>query len=256
MSKTSKKYSGCLFGQEVGLDGVALGGPVFKMGNAYPVTLQMGINSSEMVSALCDSAGQTIEVRNELDSVGGEMTLYQYGAAEIGYALGATPVAMTGVTGTVEATSVTAPDPGDWIETGKKNLTAFVLTNTGATVTYVKDVDYLLSEHLGVWTPIASGAIVADAELKWNATYAAESGYKLEVGTQLNKYLRIFGSLKEIRTGNKVAVNMKCVSLTAKNGITLISEPKTDFENLSFEMKLITPSGHTSPATIEGITKD
>jgi len=145
---------------------------------------------------------------------------------------------------------------GEWIETGKKNLPAFTLTDSAGVVTYVKDTDYLLNEHLGLWAPLAGGAIVAEATLKWSGTYAAPAGYQLDVATVLQRYLRIFGSLKEIRTGNKVAVNMKCVSLTSKKGVTLISEPKTEYESLSFEMKLITPPGHTSPATIEGLTAD
>lgn len=255
MAKTSKKYAGCLFAQNVNASGVA-SGPIFKMGNAYPLSLQMSVSANEMISAMCDTAGQLLEVRNEIDSNSGELTLYQYGAAEIGYALGATPVAMTGVGSTIADEDVTAPDPGDWAELGHKNLSAFVLKDATDAITYVEGTDYLINTHLGVFTTITGGAIVADATLHWSATEAAESGYKLEMGTVLQNNLRIFGSLKDIRIGNKVAVNLKCVSLTAKNGVTLISEPKTEYESLSFELKLITPSGQTSPATIEGITAD
>lgn len=252
MSRSSKKYAGCLWGQKVDAAGVA-SGAIFKFGNAYPLSLQMGVNSYDQISALCDSAGQILETRNELDSVSGSVALYQYGAEEIGLAIGAAPVAMTGTGGTMAAETVVAPDPGEWIEVGHKNLTAFTLTDDTATITYVKDTDYLLNEHLGLWTPISGGAIVAAASLKQGCTYAAESGYKLEVAQVLQNYYRIFGSLKEIRTGAKVAVNMKCVSLTSKNGLTLISEPKTEYEKLEFDFKAITPAGHTTPVVIEGV---
>lgn len=255
MSRQSKKYAGCLFAEEVGLDGVAIGA-IFKLGNAYPVTMNMGVNSNKMVSALCDTPGQTIEVRNELDSISGSVTLYQYGAAEIGYAVGATPVAMTEAAGTIASTDATAPAAGDWLEVGYKNLTGFVLTNAAGDVTYAKDVDYQFNEYLGVWTIIAGGSITAGDALKYTGAYAAESGYRLDVGTQLNKYLRIFGTLRELKTGNRVAFNAKCVSLTSKDGFTVISEPKTEFETLSFDMEFITPAGQTSPVTIEGMTKE
>lgn len=257
MARSSKKYAGCLWGQKVDAAGVAVSGsPIFKFGNAYPLSLQMGVNGFDQVSALCDSAGQILETRNELDAVTGSLTLYQYGAEEIGLAIGATPVAMTGTGATVPAGDVVAPKPGEWVEVGHKNLTAFTLTNTGATVTYAKDIDYTINMHMGLWTPIATGAIVAAATLKQGYTYAAESGYKLEVAQVLQNYYRIWGSLKEIKSGALVAVNLKCVSLTSKNGFTLISEPKTEYESLEFDMKLITPAGHTTPAVIEGITAE
>jgi hypothetical protein len=226
------------------------------MGNAYPLTLGQTVNSFDQVSAMCDTAGQILESRNELESVNGELTLYQYGATEIGWALGATPVAASGSGATVSPAAVTAPAAGVWLEVGHKNLTALTITNTGATVTYVEGTDYLVNMSLGVWTPVATGAITAASEVQVGYTYAAPTGYVLSVGTVLQHYVRLFGVLKDLKSGGLVNFNLKCVNLTTKNGITLISEPKTEYESLSFDLKLITPAGHTTPAVFENVTMD
>jgi len=252
MSRSSKKYSGCLFGQKVDASGQALGA-IFKWGNVFPLEIKMGVNVYDMISALCDSAGQNLESRVELDGVTGSMSVYQYGAEEIGLAVGAEPVAMTGEGATLDPVSVVAPAVGAWLEVGHENLTAFALTNEAGDVTYVKDVDYLLNEPLGMWSPLSAGAITPGDTVMQGYTYAAESGYQLEVAQVLQNNYRIFGVLKEIKTGATVNINLKCVTLTSDNGLTLISDPKTEYESLDFGLNFITPPGHTSPATIKGV---
>lgn len=255
MARASKKYAGCIWGQKVTAAGAA-DGPIFKLGNAYPFTVQQSVNTFDMVSTLCETPGQTLESRNELEAISGELTLYQYGATELGWAMGATPVAMTGTGATVTPASATAPAADTWLELGHKNLTAITITNAGATVTYVEGTDYLVNKSLGVWTIVSGGAISAAASVMVGYTYAAASGYKLEMGTVLQHYVRLFGTLQEIKTGNKVNFNLKCVSLTSKSGVTLISEPKTEYESISFDLKLITPAGHTTPGVFENVTMD
>lgn len=255
MSRSSKKYAGCLFGQKVDSSGVATGA-IFKFGNCYPLSIQMNVNNYDQVSALCDSAGQLLETRNELDAVSGSMALYQYGAEEIGLAIGATPVEMTGTGGTVTPEDVVAPAVGAWAEVGHEDISAFTLTDSTATTTYVEGTDYLLNAPLGLWSPLASGGVTPGDTLKQGYTYAAESGYQLEVAQVLQNYYRIFGVLKDIKSGNMVKVNLKCVTLTSNNGFTLISDPKTEYESLEFDMKLITPPGHTTPAVIKGMTAE
>lgn len=253
--RSSKKYAGCLWAQKCTSAGVA-SGPIFKMGNAYPLTLNMSINTFDQNSALCDSAGQIIETRNEIDTVGGEMTLYQYGATEIGWAVGADPVAMTGTIETLAAAAVDAPEAGEWIETGNKNLSSFVLTDEPGTKIYEVMKDYLVNLSLGMWTPVAGGLIIKAAKLKWSGATAVPTGFKLEVGSKMQNFIRITGVLKDIKSGSQANVLLKCVSLTSKNGFTMISEPKTEYEAMSFDLKLITPDGHSSPATIEGLTAE
>ena len=252
MSRTSKKYSGCLWGQRVTAAGVA-DGPVFKLGNVYPLTLQMSVNSYDLTSAQCDTAGQILESRSEIDVISGEMAIYQYGATEIGWAVGAKPVALTGTGGTTTPASATAPAVGGWLETGKKNMTAFALTNAAGTTTYVAGTDYLANLHLGVWTIIAGGAISAAAEVKWSCTTAAPTGYQLDVGSSLQTYVRLFGSLKDIKSGGLVEFSAPCAGISSKNGFTVISEPKTEYEALEFDLKFITLPGQTTPCTLKGV---
>ena len=255
MARGSKKFAGCLWGQKVTSEGVA-DGPIFRMGNAYPLSIQQTVASFDQVSAMCDTAGQILESRNELESVSGELTLYQYGATEIGWALGANPVAATGTGATVSPAAVECPAVGEWVEVGHKNLTALTITNTGATVTYVLGTDYLVNMSLGVWTPISGGGIAADAEVQVGYTYAAPAGYVLSVGTVLNHYVRLFGVLKDLKSGGLVNFNLKCVNVTTESGVTLISEPSTEYESMSFNLKLLTPPGQTTPSTFENVTLD
>ena len=255
MARGSKKFAGCLWGQKVTSEGVA-DGPIFRMGNAYPLSIQQTVASFDQVSAMCDTAGQILESRNELESVSGELTLYQYGATEIGWALGANPVAATGTGAIVSPAAVEAPAAGEWLEAGHKNLTALTITNTGATVTYVLGTDYLANMSLGVWTPTSGGGIAAGAEVQVGYTYAAPAGYVLSVGTVLNHYVRLFGVLKDLKSGGLVNFNLKCENVTTESGVTLISEPSTEYESMSFNLKLLTPPGHTTPATFENVTLD
>ena len=257
MARGSKKFAGCLWGQKVTSEGVA-DGPIFRMGNAYPLSIQQTVASFDQVSAMCDTAGQILESRNELESVSGEMTLYQYGATEIGWALGANPVAATGTGATVSPAAVDCPAVGEWLEVGHKNLTALTITNAGATVTYEAGKDYLVNMSLGVWTPLPApgGSLVAETEYQVGYTYAAPAGYVLSVGTVLNHYVRLFGVLKDLKSGGLVNFNLKCVNVTTESGVTLISEPSTEYESMSFNLKLLTPPGQTTPATFENVTLD
>ncbi len=254
MSVRNYKLAGCLWSTPVDENG-AVNGDRRKIGNCYPMTVQVTTTSADMNSALCDSAGQILDSKNEIDTIEGEATLRQWSAREVGWAIGATPVSLTGTGSTITGDTAAndAPEAGVWVELGAKNLSDVVIKDSTGTTTYTLNTDYQLNEKLGLYTIVEGGSITAGDELTYDATVNAETGYQLDIGTVMQRRVRLEGELRDIRTGDKFEFLAYMVEITATNGLTLISDPDTDWEELGLNLKYLTPAGYTSPAYIKGM---
>jgi|LGVF01.2.fsa_nt_gb hypothetical protein len=252
MSTRNYKLAGCLWATPVNSAGV-ITGDRRKFGNCHPMTIQVTMKSADMLSAMCGNAGQVIESKNEIDTISGAMTLHQWDAAVAGYAVGAKPVALVGEGSTITTQDVTAPEAGVWVDLGAKGLSAVVIKDATDTTTYVQGTDYLLSEQMGLLTIIDGGDITAADVLHLDATEAAETGYRLSVGSELQSLVRLEGALKDTSSGKQINFLAYCANLSADGGITLISSPDTDYEELPLSVSFITPDGYTTPAIIDGM---
>lgn len=253
MSVKSYKLAGCIWLTPVDEAG-ALTGERRKAGNVYPMSVQVAVKTVEKKSAMCENAGQIVDSRSDIDTISGAMTMHQWDAATMGYAVGATPMALTGTGGTIASQNVTAPALGTWADIGKQGLSDVVVKDETDATTYVLGTDYLLNTQLGFISPIAGGGIAEGDVLHVSATYAAQTGYRLSVGTVLQNRVRIDGALRDIATGQQVNFLAYSALITAESGVNMISDPETDYEELPFAIKFITPSGYTTPVVIDGMT--
>lgn len=75
---------------------------------------------------------------------------------------------------------------GRWVELGKINLTdvGLVVTNSGATTTYVKGTDFDINYRLGMICALDSGAITDGQELRVDYSWAAKTGKRIRGGTR------------------------------------------------------------------------
>src|ERR1043165_8213013 len=79
-----------------------------------------------------------------------------------------------------------------------------VLTNSGATVTYVENTDYQINRRLGMLKALVGGAIADAASLKIDYTAQAKTGYRIKGG--VNAQLRV----EIIFDGVNLADNSRC----------------------------------------------
>lgn len=82
----------------------------------------------------------------------------------------------SGLTGTVTDEAVTASNPlGSWVGLANKQLNpgSVVVTNSGASVTYVEGTDYVIDYFNGRFMALSTGAITAGQSLKVDYTYEA-----------------------------------------------------------------------------------
>ena len=248
-------FTGTFFGREVDSAGVVLAGANFlDMGELYPLEIQVASKEVKAKSRKVETAGQTVGSKAEIDEISGSMTLRQWNAWTIARLVSGEETKLTGAGGTMPATEFTAPLPGQWIELGHEGFTSLTVTLSPAGTSYVLDVDYKYNAALGLFTSVPGGALAAGTvEVLIGGAYAAESGYRIEVGTRAKTMIQMKGELYNEFSGKKHKVECDCVQLTASKAVNLVSEAGSEGEFLEFNLTFITVPGKTSPVRIDGV---
>jgi hypothetical protein len=157
--------------------------------------------------------------------------------------------AVTQGAGNITAETIVAKK-GYWVPLSKQNIAAagFTVTNTGATTTYVLDVDYSVNYAMG-WVKILPGSAIVDAaSLKVTASYNAISGTKISGAT--NSQLRA----QFIFDGVNYADGLPCIVtvheavIAADSAFDFLAD---DFGAVEMKGELKTPAGKTEPFTVE-----
>jgi hypothetical protein len=169
-------------------------------------------------------------------------------------ALAGDAVELTGSGGTVTAEAVTAVTAGEYAELANDDVSLVVVQDVTDTTTYVENTDYILNAKLGMIAIISGGAIAKDDVLHIDYTYAAESGYRVNVGTTAQVRVAIRANLKdEFDASREFTIDIDSAVIASSAEINFISEAGSDGEDLQFSMTLETLSGQTSPMRINGI---
>jgi len=249
------KYSGvgCVYAAPVNADGVKTGS-FRRVGNAYPLTVQVKTKTIKEVSRMCDTAGQVLDSKTEIDEITGSLVLRQWNAGNLAWALMGTEVAQTTTGGTVSDEDVTAPTDGGYLQLAHRDVSAVTVTDKPETKTYVEDVDYRLNARLGLIQAIPGGDIAAGDELLVDYTYAARTGYKIDIGTRVLIKIAVLANLRNEFTDEKLDLEFYKVGIAPSKEINFISEPGSDGETLDFDIVMETPEGKSSPGTIDGIS--
>jgi len=252
-----KKYAwaGTIYLAPVNREGV-LQGNFTKPGNVYPMSIQVQTKLVEEISALHDTAGQTLDVKSTIEKVLGSMTFRYFNAEALANALNGSVTEMTGISGTINDADLVAPEkPGQYVEFGHQNVSSVVIKDDTDTTTYAAGTDYEVDQGLGMLTTIDGGAIAAGVTLHMSYTYAAETGYRIEIAKNTQPLYAIKGNMRNLydETAAPIPIYLYCVRLTADDGVTVISTPDSEGEEITYSLTLITPKGKTTPGVVDGV---
>ena len=244
--------SGTIYFTPVDALGVATG-PKRRGGNLYPLTIQVGAKTVSQISKEHDRSGQTIATLTNIESITGSCILRQMDERSFAWAVAGLAAAMAGAGGDIVDETATALPAGDYITLANKRLSAVVVKNSVGDTTYIEGTDYILNASLGIFTITAGGNIADTDELKVSYTFAAGAGHQVTIGTDPTIRVKMEGTLINDFDGSELLVELDLVTLTSSDGINLISEPDTEYEELALDMILDTPPGKTYPGTITGV---
>lgn len=177
------------------------------------------------------------------------VTLAEVNKDSIAMALFGTAAALNQGSGSVTDEVVTAT-LGKWVQLTKQNLASagFVVTNSGATVTYVLGTDYEVNYRLGMLRAIAGGAIADAASLKVDFTYNAISGTTVSGSTQTQ--VRAQFKLDGVNFADQlpVVVDVWEATLTPDSAFDFLQD---NFAEIALKGRLKTPAGKTEPFTVQ-----
>ncbi len=251
----AKAYAGvgCVYMANVDAAGTKTG-PWLKVGNAYPLSVQVTTEQQKQISRMCDTAGQTLAVKTEISDTVGTLTLKEWDAKNLAMALSGSAAAMSGAGGSATSENVTALAAGEYAELVNPDVSNVVVQDDGDAITYVENTDYTLNAKLGFITIVDGGAITEADVLHIDYDYAAESGYQVSVGTSVQKRVAIKANLKdEFDSSREFTLEIDSAVMASSAEINFISEPGSEGEELPFSMTLETVSGATSPMRVNGV---
>lgn len=225
-----------------------------RVGTALPLSVQVATDQVKVRSREVETRGQIIAVRNVPTDYTGTLVLKEWNAANLAWALNGTATALSTAGGTVSsAESVTALAAGFYAEMAHRNVSDVVVKDETDTTTYVENTDYKLIARLGLITIIDGGAISESDVLHLTYTYAAKSGYKVEIGDQAQIRVAVLAHLYNENDGSTFELELDSVVLAANQEINFISEEGSEGESLQFTLTPETLDGKTSPGRVNGI---
>lgn len=249
-----KAYSGTgtVYMRPVDSAGAATGNFV-PVGDAYPLSCQVTTKQIKKKSRRVETAGQIIAAKNEIDDINGTLTLHEWNAANLAWALSGTKTERTGSGASVTDEAVTALPAGEYAPLAYRDVSAVVVQDVTDTTTYVEGTDYTLDAKLGLITIIAGGSITATDVLHVDYTYAAETGYRVAIGTDAQIRVEVLAHLYSEFADKHFVLELDSVILGTNSEINFISEEGSEGELLQFGMTLETLDGATSPGRVDGV---
>ena len=316
MSKITYSGIGSVFMAPVSSAGVIEDGKgYYKVGDAHPLSVQVTTSTKKHQSREVDRAGQIIASKTIIEDIVGSLTLHQWSAQNLAWALAGDyeAEAVTGDTVTdeeidavhdeyvrldyAEISAVTVQrklgvDATTWAVSTAYTSASYVIPTTpngrfyhcttagtshaateptwpttkGATVTDgtatwtdmglitpVVTTDYVVQANLGMIQALSTGQITDGETLEVDYTYATKSNYKVNIGTESLLRVAILADLEDEYTGESMTLELKSVVLNTTAEMNFISEQDSDHETLAFGLTIETPTGETSPGTVNGV---
>lgn len=257
MSYKAFSGTGTLYLAPVNSSGVKTGN-WRQVGDAYPLSVQVATKKTEVKSRMVERAGQVIASKVEIDTVSGSLTLREWNAANLAWALSGTATEQTTVGASVTDEAITMPKPGEYAQMGgatpRRNVSAVTVTSSPAGTTYVNGTDYTFDAVTGLITSVAGGALAAGAVATLvDYTYAALTDYRVTIGDQVQIRCAFLAHLYDEFRGEHYTMELDSVIMSAKSEINFISEEGSEGESLEFDLTLETLSGASSPGRIDGV---
>nr|WP_321465161.1 hypothetical protein [uncultured Desulfobulbus sp.] len=226
-----------------------------QVGNAYPLSVQVQTDQVKKKSRMVENAGQVIAARTKIadDGITGSLTLHEWNAANLAWALSGSAVELTAIGGTVASENITAPAAGAYKALAHERVSNVVVKDATDATTYAAGSDYTVDSTLGLLTIVAGGNIAAEDTLHVGYDYAAQSGYQVDIGSNVTIRVAIKAHLYDEFRGSHYTMELDSVVLASNTEINFISEEDSTGEELQFGMTLETLSGRTSPGRVNGI---
>ena len=139
---------------------------------------------------------------------------------------------------------------GKWVPLSKKNILAagLSITNTGATITYVKDLDYEINYRLGWIRPLVGGAIAEAEALKANFAAGAISGNRILGARKPSLRCSVMLDGKNMVDDSPVIAEVFEAVLTPQSGFDFLAD---DWNECVLEGRMTTPVGKPAPFVVE-----
>lgn len=233
--------AGDLYAALIASDG-SIGGYI-DFGNTTKLGIQPASEIKEQKSKKRDSYGQVLETVALQDTATLSAILETVNRVGLRYAFMGEDAAYSQTSGTVTDEATIAKLDG-WVRLASEEVSSFVLTNTGATVTYVLGTDYLLNARLGMYKAIVGGAITDGQALLADYSKAAFTGAAIRgnVKPQIRARLLLDG---------KNLVDDSIGILEVWEGVLSTSSEfdwfSDDWNTVELQGRLKTPAGKTEP---------
>lgn len=220
-------------------------GGFFEVGIAYPFSMQVASTQKSQKSRKKETAGQLMDTITRLDGATGSLTLKQWDPETLAMALSGKVVEMTAIGGTVSSQAVTLIE-GAWVRLPHRNVENVTFA------TGVEGVDYEVREAVGLVKLLKTDVLTAGATSA-AYSYAAESGYKVEIGTETKTRVAVLIDGRNEADDSPFDGEFYSVVLASGSEVNFITAPDSDYEDLTFTLTFETPEGKTSPGIVNGL---
>lgn len=257
MGKKAYSGTGTIFMRPVTAAGVKTA-DFRKVGTAYPLGIQVTNEQVKVMGREVANAGQVIAAKNKLTEIGGSLTLREWDAHNLAWALSGGYTSQVAAGGSVASGTpevVTVPAPGYWAELAHRDVSSVVVKSSDNGTTYAEGTAYEVDYKLGLITAVTGGALAAGTvSCNISYTYAAKTGYTVSIGSSTQIRVEVLANLYNEYQDEYWTLELDSVVMGASQEINFISEPDSEGETLQFALTPETLSGGSSPGRINGIS--
>lgn len=244
----------------MGMKAISFGGTVFmgqldenkllvgglrKVGNLFPLIIKVETSQKKQTSAMKESHGNTLHTKTSIVGTSGSGTFKEYDADILSWALAGDKEKLVGAGGTVAAEPVTLIS-GEWVQLANMGVSDVVITGS------VLDTDFEVNTTLGLIRMIPGGNLTA-IETDVAYSFAAESGYKINIATTAQRRAFMMLDGKDLETGADFSGVFDSVVISSNTDVELISDPDAEFGDMAFDFSFETLTGKSTPGVINGI---
>ena len=135
----------------------------------------------------------------------------------------------------------------EFVRLAHKDVSSVLITGS------VENTDFEVNGPLGLIRAIPGGNLSAGAQTVNSYAYAAESGYRVNVGTKALNRVAIMIDGENLESGAAVNAEFDSVVLASSSEINLVSDPDSDFDEMPFSLTFETKEGQTTPGHVNGV---
>ena len=223
----------------------------FRMiGNATVFQITEAADIKERKSLGRDTYGQTLDTVSIKQPAKINITVNELAMENLALALMGDVAALSQTSGSVDAGTPedVVAEMDKWVELDYAAVSAVVVKDDEDTRTYVEDTDYEVNARLGMIQALSGGDIADGETLHVSYSYGAITGELVSGGTKTQIKCKIKLDGINFTDNKNVVLDVKEAVIKPSSAVDFLSE---DFTEVVFEGSLNTPTGETTPYTIQ-----